>query len=342
MELSFKEHFPLKKYNTFGVDAFAKQYVEVDSEEALAQLFTEYRARTQQPLLVLGGGSNILFTHDFDGLVIRITIPGIRHTLLQNTAMVTAGAGIIWNELVWYCVDHQFAGMENLALIPGTVGAAPIQNIGAYGVEQKDVFVSCRVFDTQRGEFSTFDKEACRFSYRESYFKREAKGRYIITEVTYQLSLTPSINKSYGAIDAELAKRDITDPTIKDIARVVSAIRTDKLPDPSTIGNSGSFFKNPIVHVSYLEQLQSTFPDKDFVFYPMGTNHVKLAAGWLIEQCGWKGKRIGDAGTWKNQALVLVNHKNASGSAIYELSEQIINDVNTQFGITLEREVNIL
>lgn len=342
MELSFKEHFPLKKYNTFGVEAFAKQYVEIRSEEALARLFSEHRPITQQPLLVLGGGSNILFTKDFDGLVIRVAIPGIRHTVSQHTATVTAGAGIIWNELVWYCVDRGFAGIENLALIPGTVGAAPIQNIGAYGVEQKDIFLCCRVFDTHRGEFSTFDKEACRFSYRESYFKREAKGRYIITEVTFQLSLTPSINTSYGAINTELARQGITEPTIKDIATVVSAIRTDKLPDPSTIGNSGSFFKNPIVPVHYLKQLQSTFPDKNFVSYPAGNDHVKLAAGWLIEQCGWKGKRIGDAGTWKNQALVLVNHKNASGTAIYDLSEQIIKDVEAQFGITLEREVNIL
>lgn len=342
MELTVREHFPLKQYNTFGVEAFAKQYVEVQSEEALVWLFTEQQALTRQRLLILGGGSNILFTKDFDGLVIRINIPGIQHAVSGNTATVTAGAGVIWNELVWYCVDRQFAGIENLALIPGTAGAAPIQNIGAYGVELKDVFVSCRVFDTQRGEFSTFDKTACRFSYRESYFKREAKGRYIITQVTLQLSLTPALNTSYGAIRAELAERDISDPTIKDVATVVSAIRTDKLPDPSTIGNSGSFFKNPIVSVQYLKQLQSTFPDKDFVCYPAGAGQVKIAAGWLIEQCGWKGKRIGDTGTWKNQALVLVNHRNASGSDIYELSERIIKDVQAQFGITLTREVNIL
>lgn len=342
MELTVREHFPLKQYNTFGVEAFAKQYVEVQSEEALVWLFTDQQALTRQRLLILGGGSNILFTKDFDGLVIRINIPGIQHAVSGNTATVTAGAGVIWNELVWYCVDRQFAGIENLALIPGTAGAAPIQNIGAYGVELKDVFVSCRVFDTQRGEFSTFDKTACRFSYRESYFKREAKGRYIITQVTLQLSLTPALNTSYGAIRAELAERDIPDPTIKDVATVVSAIRTDKLPDPSTIGNSGSFFKNPIVSVQYLKQLQSTFPDKDFVCYPAGAGQVKIAAGWLIEQCGWKGKRIGDTGTWKNQALVLVNHRNASGSDIYELSERIIKDVQAQFGITLTREVNIL
>src|SRR5690606_529780 len=177
MELTVREHFPLKQYTTFGVEAFAKQYVEVQSEEALVWLFTDQQALTRQRLLILGGGSNILFTKDFDGLVIRINIPGIQHAVSGNTATVTAGAGVIWNELVWYCVDRQFAGIENLALIPGTAGAAPIQNIGAYGVELKDVFVSCRVFDTQRGEFSTFDKTACRFSYRESYFKREAKGR---------------------------------------------------------------------------------------------------------------------------------------------------------------------
>ncbi|MFB2119916.1 UDP-N-acetylmuramate dehydrogenase [Parapedobacter sp. 2B3] len=342
MERSVKEHFPLKQYNTFGVEAFAKQYIEIRSEESLARLFAEHPALTQQPLLILGGGSNILFTKDYDGLVIHMNIPGIRHTVSGNTVMVSAGAGVIWNELVWYCVDRQFAGIENLALIPGTVGAAPIQNIGAYGVELQDVFASCRVFDTHRGEFSTFDKEACRFSYRESYFKREAKGRFIITEVTLQLSLKPTFNTSYGAIHAELEKRCITEPTIADIASVVSSIRTDKLPDPSTIGNSGSFFKNPIVPVQYLKQLQSTFPDRNFVFYPAGTDRVKIAAGWLIEQCGWKGKRMGDAGTWKNQALVLVNHGNASGTSIYDLSEQIIADVEAQFGITLEREVNIL
>ena len=342
MELSIKKQFPLKPYNTFGIAATARQYVEIQSEEALAGLFSEHKSLTQLPLLILGGGSNMLFTKDFDGLVIRITIPGIHHTVSGHTVTVTAGAGVIWNDLVQYCVGREFAGIENLALIPGTVGAAPIQNIGAYGVELKDIFVSCRVFDTQRGEFSTFNKADCRFSYRESYFKREARGRYIVTQVTLQLSLNPTLNTSYGAIQSELAKQGITSPTPADIARVVSGIRTDKLPDPSTIGNAGSFFKNPVIPVSQLEQLQSAFPDKDFVCYPAGDDRVKLAAGWLIEQCGWKGKRVGDTGTWKNQALVLVNHKNASGSAIYQLSEQIINDVRTQFGITLEREVNVL
>lgn len=342
MELPVKENFPLKQYNTFGVEAFAQQYIEINTEDELVALFAEPSAMDRSRILVLGGGSNILFTKDFDGLVIRINIPGISHTVSETAVTVIAGAGVVWNDFVWYCVDRHFAGVENMALIPGTVGAAPVQNIGAYGAELKDVFISCRAFDTQRGEISTFDKEACRFSYRESFFKNEAKGRYIITQVTFRLSLTPRINTAYGAINAELAKRSLTTPTLKDIAEVVSAIRTEKLPDPSTIGNSGSFFKNPIVPISVLKQLQSALPDMDFVYYPAGDDHVKIAAGWLIEQCGWKGKRIGDAGTWKNQALVLVNHKNATGSAIYDLSEQIIHDVKERFGITLEREVNVV
>ncbi|MBK1439458.1 UDP-N-acetylmuramate dehydrogenase [Parapedobacter sp. ISTM3] len=340
MKLSVKEHFSLKEYNTFGVDAFARQFVEIHTEDELIHLFSQ--PIVKQPILILGGGSNILFTKDFEGLVIKMNIGGIIHTVAETSAIVVAGAGVVWNDLVWYCVDRHFWGLENMALIPGTAGAAPVQNIGAYGAELKDVLLSCRAFDTIRGEISTFDNAACRFSYRESIFKNEAKGRYIITSVTLQLSLKPNINTSYGAINAELSRRNIAQPTIKDIAEVVSAIRTEKLPDPSTIGNSGSFFKNPIVSTQHLKQLQSTLPDMNFVYYQLDDNWVKIAAGWLIEQCGWKGKRVGDAGTWKNQALVLVNHHNASGSDIYNLSEQIIQDVNERFGITLEREVNII
>lgn len=342
MKFSVKEHFSLKPYNTFGVAAFAAQFIEIDSEEALVCFFSNRKNPTNQPFLILGGGSNILFTKDFAGLVIRICMPGISHKVSGTDVWVTAGAGVVWNDLVWYCVDRNFAGIENMALIPGTVGAAPVQNIGAYGTELKDVFVSCRAFDTESGGISTFYKEDCQFSYRDSLFKKEAKGRYIITQVTLRLSLTPSINTTYGAIQTELAKRNIMHPNIRDVAEVVSTIRTDKLPDPSTIGNSGSFFKNPIVTVQHLQQLQFTFQDMNFVYYPVDQNHVKIAAGWLIEQCGWKGKRIGDAGTWKNQALVLVNHKNASGSDIYNLSERIIHDVEEKFNITLAREVNII
>src|SRR5690606_26870633 len=284
MELSVKEHFSLKSYNTFGVAAFAAQFIEIDSEEALVHLFRNRKHQAEQRFLILGGGSNILFTKDFDGLVIRIGIPGISHRISETEVLVTAGAGVKWNDLVWYCVDRDFAGIENMALIPGTVGAAPVQNIGAYGTELKDVFVSCRAFDTNSGGISTFNKEDCEFSYRDSRFKKEAKGRYIITQVTLRLSLTPAINTSYGAIQTELTKRNITQPTIKDVAEVVSAIRTEKLPDPSTIGNSGSFFKNPVITVQHLQQLQFTFQDMNFVYYPVDESHVKLAAGWLIEQ----------------------------------------------------------
>lgn len=341
MELFIRQNFSLKQYNTFGVKAIARYFVEITKEEELAILFTEHRDLLQQPVLVLGGGSNILFTRDFAGLVIHIAIQGIDHRITGSTVRVGAGAGTVWNDLVWYCVDRQFGGIENLVLIPGTVGAAPVQNIGAYGVELNDVFFQCRGFDTQTGEIVTFSKADCQFSYRDSLFKK-MKGRYIITQLSLNLSLRPALNTSYGAIQTELRNRSIQQPTITDIAEVVSAIRTEKLPDPSTIGNAGSFFKNPVVSVQFLRQLQSTFPDMKVIYYQIDENKVKIAGGWLIEQCGWKGKKVGDAGTWKNQALVLVNHKSASGSELYNLSERIINDVKEKFGITLEREVNII
>lgn len=341
MRLLIQEHFPLKPYNTFGVEATARYFIEINHEEELSQLYNEHQELLRLPVLILGSGSNILFTQHFNGLVIHMAIQGIRHRVTGSAVEVIAGGGVIWNDLVWYCVDHQFGGIENLVLIPGTAGAAPVQNIGAYGTELSNVFHQCRAFNTQTGEMETLYPADCGFSYRDSRFKKE-KGKYIITELSLRLSLNPTLNTSYGAIQAELARRNIQQPTLSDIAEVVSSIRTEKLPDPATIGNAGSFFKNPIVTVQHLGQLQASFPNMDFVYYPAGAQHVKIAGGWLIEQCGWKGKQIGDTGTWKNQALVLVNHKNASGSAIYALSEQIINDVKDTFGITLEREVNVI
>jgi len=341
MALSIQEDFPLKQYNTFGVAANARYFAEINCEDDLYRLHAEHRDLLALPVLILGGGSNILFTRDFEGLVIHMAIPGISHRIAGLTAEVTAGAGVVWNDLVWFCVDRQFGGIENLVLIPGTVGAAPVQNIGAYGVELQDVFYQCRAFDTQSGEIVRFSKTDCRFAYRDSLFKRQ-NGRYIITQLSLKLSLRPELNTTYGAIQTELSNRHIADPTLSDIAEAVSHIRTAKLPDPTTIGNAGSFFKNPIIPVQQLSELQSAFPTLNFVSYPIDENRVKIAGGWLIEQCGWKGKRIGDAGTWKNQALVLVNHHNASGSEIYDLSAQIIDDVKSRFGITLEREVNII
>lgn len=340
MKLTFENDFQLQAYNTFGVPARASAYVSISAESELSTLYSE-GAFSQSPFLVLGGGSNILFTRDFDGLIVHVNIPGVSHTVAGDEVIVTAGAGVVWNDLVWHCVDQGFAGIENMALIPGRVGAAPIQNIGAYGTELMDVFHECRAFNTQTGEISTFDKEACAFSYRDSLFKQPAaRGKYIITQVSLRLSLVPRINTSYGAIQAELAARGIETPSIRNMAEVVSAIRVSKLPDPSTIGNSGSFFKNPIISVQEFERIKQKHTD--IVSFPIDGEKIKLAAGWLIEHCGWKGKQVGGTGTWKNQALVLVNYKNASGSEVYDFSEKIIFDVKQRFGVTLEREVNII
>jgi UDP-N-acetylmuramate dehydrogenase len=294
----------------------------------------------QMKTLVLGGGSNLLLLNDFDGLVIRINIRGIEHRISKNDVFIEAGAGEVWNDLVNFCILRGYAGIENLSLIPGSVGASPIQNIGAYGVELKDVFHSCNAFDLPTGIFKTFSKEDCRFGYRESIFKNELKDQYIIVSVKFHLSLIQNFNLKYGVIEQELANRGITTPTLKDVSQVVSHIRVSKLPDPSTIGNAGSFFKNPVIDAEQFSYIESKFPE--VIHYPATDGHIKLAAGWLIEQCGWKGKVTGNTGTWKNQALVLVNHGGATGEEIYAFSSQIIDSVYTKFGVTLQREVNII
>ena len=337
--LQIQENVSLKNFNTFGIDAKARYFVEIGHEDELMEFFMDPKW-LQTPRLVLGGGSNMLFVKDFDGLVIRMNIRGIEHHISHQDVFVKAGAGEVWNDLVNFCVDRGYAGIENLSLIPGSVGASPIQNIGAYGVELKDVFDSCRAFEIETGEIRAFTKDECKFGYRDSVFKTELKGKYIITSVKFHLSLIPTINLKYGAIEQELASRGINVPTIKDVSSVVSHIRVSKLPDPSTIGNAGSFFKNPVIDEAGLNKVYSQFPE--VVHYPAGPGEVKLAAGWLIEQCGWKGKVVGHTGTWKNQALVLVNHGGASGEEVYSLSSQIIDSVYTKFGVLLEREVNIV
>jgi len=338
--MEIQSNFSLKKYNTFGVEALAKQFVRIDKEDDLMKLFAN-RDVQKSALLFLGGGSNMLFVNNYNGLVVFMAITGIsKKPLGDHLVQVTAGGGVVWNDLVNYCVSHNLSGIENLSLIPGTVGAAPVQNIGAYGVELKDVFHSCRAFDIECGVFVDFSKEDCAFGYRDSVFKRQYKGRYIITEVNLLLSTQSHMNTSYGAINEELKARHIIHPTVKDVSEVVAAIRVSKLPDPSTIGNAGSFFKNPIVSVDTFRTLVSDFVD--IVHFPYGENQIKLAAGWLIEQCGWKGKVVGHTGTWKNQALVLVNYGNATGLEIYDLSEVIIECVKQRFGIVLEREVNVI
>jgi UDP-N-acetylmuramate dehydrogenase len=334
-----QENISLKPYNTFGVPAHSDFFSEVFTETDLKKLLSMPIVK-EQPLLVLGGGSNLLFTKDFKGLVIKVSIPGISSVVEEDDVIATAGAGVIWNDFVNYCVNSGFAGVENLSLIPGTVGASPIQNIGAYGVELKDVFHSCTAYEIATAEERIFNFADCKFGYRDSIFKNELKGQYIITAVNFKLNTKARINTQYGAIQTALLDRKIVHPTIADISRVVSDIRVSKLPDPSTIGNAGSFFKNPVIARLQFDELAEKFPD--VVHYPAPDDKVKLAAGWLIEQCGFKGKVVGHTGTWKNQALVLVNHGAATGQEVYTFSEQIINTVFNRFGVMLEREVNIL
>ena len=333
------ENVPLKKLNTFGVAANAAWYVDIRDENDLQALFAQDRWK-DCPRLVLGGGSNMLFTTDFSGLIIHMKSQGIRYEVKGDDVFVTAGGGVVWNDLVNYCVDNGFAGIENLSLIPGSVGAAPVQNIGAYGVELQDIFHSCRAFEIASGRIRVFDKEDCGFSYRDSVFKSALKGLYIITEVSFKLSKIFKPELTYGAISDELRKRGISNPGIKDLSTVVSHIRVSKLPDPATIGNAGSFFKNPVIPEAQFLKLKAAFPE--LVHFPAQEGFIKISAGWLIQHCGWKGKVAGNTGTWKNQALVLVNHGNASGKEIYQFSESIIESVHAKFGIHLEREVNII
>ena len=288
--LQIQQNVSLKNFNTFGIEVFARYFVEINHEDELVELFMDPQwLKTER--LILGGGSNMLFKTDFDGLVIRVNIRGIEHRISKNEVFVKAGGGEVWNDLVNFCVAREYAGLENLSLIPGSVGASPIQNIGAYGVELKDVFYSCNAFEISTGAIKTFSKHDCRFGYRDSIFKSELKGQYIITSVKFLLSLVPAVKLHYGAIQDELAKRNITSPTIKDVSQVVSHIRVSKLPDPSTIGNAGSFFKNPVISNGEFNKVHTAFPE--VVHYPAGDGFTKLAAGWLIEQCGWKGKVVG-------------------------------------------------
>nr|MBC7613346.1 UDP-N-acetylmuramate dehydrogenase [Pseudopedobacter sp.] len=336
--IQIHQNVSLKNFNTFGIEAYARYFVEINHKEDLVELFSDTQWH-DSPRLIMGGGSNMLFTQNFDGLVIKMNIRGIEHRINHEEVIIESGAGEVWNDLVTYCVGWEFAGMENLSLIPGSVGASPIQNIGAYGVELKDVFESCEAFEIATGAFKHFKKDDCKFAYRESIFKQELKNKYIIVSVKFKLSTQAQINIKYGAISDELLKREIVHPSIKDISLVVSAIRVSKLPDPSTIGNAGSFFKNPVLSKIKFDLIHAQFPE---ISHYLVNNEVKLAAGWLIEQCGWKGKVVGNTGTWKNQALVLVNHGNASGDEVLQLSDAIILSVKEKFNVILEREVNII
>lgn len=334
-----QKNIDLKPFNTFGMVAIAREFSRFSSVEELDKILKENK---NQDVLILGGGSNVLFTKDVNRLVLRNEIVGISIVEQEgDSVLVKAGAGEVWHEFVMYCVNHQLAGIENLSLIPGSVGASPMQNIGAYGVEIKDVFHSLEAYHIASGEIHSFNLKQCEFGYRESVFKRELKDQYVITSVTFRLSKNPKINSSYGAIEAELKNAGIVNPSIKDISNAVIAIRTSKLPNPAEIGNAGSFFKNPVVEMEVLEKIIVNYPDVPF--YPSSeSGKVKLAAGWLIEKAGWKGFTDNNYGVHKLQALVLVNYGGATGKQVYDLSTRIITDIDQKFGVSLEREVNIL
>ncbi len=314
--------------------------ITVETEKELKDALEEVR-NTGVLYMVLGGGSNVLLTKDYPGIVILNRIKGIKLVEdAQEFVVVEAGSGEIWHHLVMYCVDHGFGGIENLSLIPGRVGAAPIQNIGAYGVELKDVFESLTAINTDTLERKTFQKKDCEFGYRDSVFKRNLKNRYIITSVRLKLKRSPETNISYGAIAAVLKEKNIIDPGIKDVSEAVIDIRSSKLPDPAVLGNSGSFFKNPVIKREVYQKLHNRYPQ--LPCYNVDDNFVKVPAGWMIEQCGLKGKRFGETGCHKDQALVIVNYGNATGKEIHEHALRVIDLVNKKFGIQLEPEVNII
>ena len=332
-------HFGLYPFNTFGMDVEAAYFSAIRKEEELQQL-KDYEAY-RNGIFILGGGSNILFTQDVPQWVIRNEIKGIEKIKEDNEHIwLKAGAGEVWHLFVLYCVNNNYAGVENLSLIPGTVGAAPIQNIGAYGMEVKDIIESVRFFNIETGIFETFTNSDCQFGYRDSIFKHLLKGKIIITSVVFKLNKQPVFNTSYGNIQQELDAKGIKELSIKAISDAVISIRSSKLPDPKEIGNAGSFFKNPEIATSQFEVLKSAYPN--IPGYSISEDIVKVPAGWMIEQCGWKGFRENDYGVHQHQALVLVNYSKARGAQIAALSDKIILSVHDKFGIDLEREVQIV
>lgn len=328
----------LKPYNTFGIDQSCEYYVELSDINELATL----TGRDDLPSVrsILGGGSNILLTNPVKGLVIRNSLKGIE-VLEENEehTWLEVAAGEVWHDLVMHTIDHNLGGLENLSLIPGCVGAAPMQNIGAYGVEVKDKIEEVRAWHWQEKKFISLKNEDCRFGYRESIFKHALKGEVLITSVVFRLDKIHCLNTSYGAIREQLASMGVSEPSIRTVSDAVITIRSSKLPDPKHIGNAGSFFKNPTVSRQQFEDLLQHYPA--LPSYPAGESLVKLPAGWLIEQAGWKGYREDDAGVHAKQALVLVNYGQATGEQIWQLSEQILNSVKEKFGVLIEREVNI-
>ena len=337
--MEIQNHFSLRNFNTFGIEANAKEFIAVHSIKELETVLAENKTKNK---FILGGGSNMLLTKDIEALVIHIDLKG-KKIVEENDdfVLVESQAGENWHEFVMWTINNNFGGLENMSLIPGNVGTTPVQNIGAYGTEIKDTFVSCSAMKIDTLEMKSFDNAECHFGYRESIFKNEVKDQYIITSVIFKLTKrNHKINISYGDITAELDKLNIQNPTLKDVSNAVITIRQSKLPDPKVLGNSGSFFKNPIVLKSDFEPIHEKFPEMKF--YEISETEVKVPAGWLIEQAGFKGKRFGDAGIHKNQALVLVNYGNATGHEILNVSKEIQETIFKKFGIHIEAEVNII
>ncbi|HEY4539718.1 MAG TPA: UDP-N-acetylmuramate dehydrogenase [Faecalibacter sp.] len=334
------ENFSLKLYNTFGVEAKADYFVEANSFTDLKKALL-FRRQKNLEILFIGGGSNMLFVNDFKGLALKLNLKGIEIVKEDDDFVwVKAQGSENWHQFIQWTLTQDYGGLENLSLIPGNVGTAPIQNIGAYGVEAKDTITEVQALALETGDERIFTNEECHFGYRESIFKNELRGQYVLVAVTFKLSKrNHQLKTGYGAIQQELEAEGILHPTIQDVSNAVIRIRESKLPDPAQIGNSGSFFKNPVISKEKFEEVIAQHPT--MVHYPT-ENGVKIAAGWLIEQAGWKGKRFGDAGVHDKQALVLVNHGKATGKEIYDLSEQIIQDIQSKFNITLEREVNMI
>jgi UDP-N-acetylmuramate dehydrogenase len=338
--MKLQSDFPLKPYNTFGIDAKAKLFARFESVQELQALLQMPELQDEEKL-ILGGGSNLLFTKDFDGVVLQNGIRGIEVLHEENEEVyIKVGGGEVWHDFVLYALQHNLGGVENLSLIPGTVGAAPLQNIGAYGVELKDVFYELEAVHLQTGEIHRFDNATCNFGYRESIFKNDMKGQFVVTSVTFRLSREHTLNTTYGAIKNTLEEMQVQQPSIQDVSAAVCHIRQSKLPDPKKIGNAGSFFKNPEIPMEQYQQLKTHYADMPS--YPVSETTVKVPAGWLIEQCGWKGKVLGTYGVHKNQALVLVNYGGAKGEQVRQLAYDIIASVEEKFGIRLHPEVNIL
>lgn len=338
-EMEVQKNVSLKPYNTFGIDVEAEYFVHITTVESLQDILKNPDFK-DIPKHILGGGSNILLTKPVEGLVLLLDLKGkkIREKNDQY-AIVESAAGENWHEFVLWTLDQNLGGLENLSLIPGNVGTSPMQNIGAYGVEIKDTFYDLEAIEIETGKIRRFFKSDCQFGYRESVFKHEYRGKYIITKVSFELSKYPTINTSYGAIQSELENLNIEHPTIQDVSKAVISIRQRKLPDPVKIGNSGSFFKNPTIPTKTFLKLQQEYPN--IVGYQIDEMQTKVAAGWLIDQAGWKGYRDGDAGVHEHQALVLVNHGNATGTEILSLAQKIQNSVQEKFGIEIFPEVNI-